>query len=170
MPIGNYDKRGSGLGYPFRMASAERRDDPEGFSRWFLDRMRRSGYEIDGPRAGGQTKLADDSGVSNTVISHMMKGTRIPDVQTMVKIAPCIGTSVREMLLRSGRVLESDLVADTGNPLVDPILDKIYATDLPVEIRKQRADDFLRRVDDARRLAELELEEDLTRHQEKEAN
>lgn len=147
------------------MANRERADDPHGFSQWLRDQMRRNGYEIDGGRAGGQKKLAEDSGVSKTVISHMMNGERIPDVQTMVKIAPCLGTTVREMLLRSGRVIESDLVADTGNPVVDPVLDKIYATDLPIEIRHQRAQDFLRRVEDARRLAEMELEDDLTRHQ-----
>lgn len=149
------------------MASSERQDDYEGFSTWFRERMRRSGYDIDTKRAGGQKKLAEDSGVSNTVISHMMNGTRIPDVQTMVKVAPRLGTNVREMLLRSGRVLEEELPAPTGNALVDPVLDRIYGLEhLPLEVRKQRAQDFLRRVEDAKRLTEAELDEDLTRHQE----
>lgn len=144
----------------------ERRDDYQGFSTWFVALMRKKGYAVDGNRAGGQTKLAEDSGVSNTVISHMMNGRRIPDVQTMVKIAPALGTTVREMLLRSGRVLEEDLVASTGNPLIDPMLDKIYSLDyLPIEVRKARAEDFLRRVEEAKRLAEFELEEDLRRYQ-----
>ncbi len=144
----------------------ERHDDYAGFSSWFVTLMRKKGYAVDGPRAGGQAKLAEDSGVSNTVISHMMNGRRIPDVQTMVKVAPLLGTNVREMLLRSGRVLEEDLVADTGNPLVDPMLDKIYSLEhLPIEVRKARAEDFLRRVEEAKRLVEYELEEDLRAHQ-----
>jgi transcriptional regulator with XRE-family HTH domain len=145
---------------------AERRDDPQGFGAWFVTLMRRNGYPIDGTRAGGPTRLAEDSDVSLAVISKIMNGQRIPDVQTMVKLAPHLGTNVREMLLRTGRVLDSDLVADTGNPLVDPMLDKIYGLEhLPIEVRKARAEDFLRRVEEARRLAEFELEADLRAHQ-----
>jgi len=143
---------------------SERRDDYAGFSAWFVGLMRKRGYSVDGPRAGGQAKLSEDSGVSNTVISHMMNGRRIPDVQTMVKLAPYLSTTVREMLLHSGRVLEEDLVASTGDPLVDPMLDKIYSLDyLPMDVRKARAKDFLRRVADARRMAELEILEDARR-------
>jgi transcriptional regulator with XRE-family HTH domain len=144
----------------------ERHDDPEGFGAWFVTLMRRNGYPVDGNRAGGPTRLAAESGVSLAVISKIMNGQRIPDVQTMVKFSPHLGTTVREMLLRSGRVLEEDLVAPTGNPNVDPVLDRIYGLDhLPIEVRKARAQDFLRRVEDARRLTEAELAEDLTRYQ-----
>jgi transcriptional regulator with XRE-family HTH domain len=146
--------------------ASERRDDYAGFSVWFVGLMRKRGYNVDGPRAGGQAKLSEDSGVSNTVISHMMNGRRIPDVQTMVKLGPYLGTTVREMLLHSGRVLEKDLVASTGDPLVDPMLDKIYSLDyLPMSVRKARAEDFLRRVADARRMAELEILEDARRYE-----
>lgn len=171
-PTGNHDKGGTRHSYAFRMASTptERRDDPQGFGNWFAAGMRRVGYHLDGPRAGGLTRLATESGVSLAVISKIVGGHRIPDVRTMVKIAPLLHTTVREMLLRTGRVLESDLVAETGNPIVDPVIDRIYASDLPIEVRRHRAEDFLRRVEDARRLAELELGEDLTRHQEEQAN
>lgn len=144
----------------------ERHDDYQGFSTWVVGLMRKNGYALDGPRAGGQTRLSALSGVSNTVISHIINGRRIPDVQTMVKLAPHLGTTVREMLLHSGRVLEEDLVPSVGNPLIDPVLDRIYAMDyLPIEVRKARADDYLRRVEDARRLAEAELADDMQRHE-----
>ena len=145
-----------------------RADDYAGFSSWLRDAMRRRGYEVDGPRAGGQQRLATDAGVSPGAISKYLTGKSLPRVDEMVKLAPYLGTTVREMLLRSGKVLEEDLVAATGNPLVDPVLDRIYGLDhLPIEVRKARAEDFLRRVADARKLTEAELDEDLTRHQQK---
>lgn len=150
------------------MASNERRDDYHGFSAWFRDTMRRRGYDIDGTRAGGQQRLAADAGVTPSAISKYATGKSIPRVEEMVKLAGPLATTVREMLLRSGRVLESDLVAPTGNPVVDPVLDRIYGLEhLPIEVRKARAEDFLRRVADARRLTEAELEDDLTRYQPK---
>lgn len=166
-PHGNYDNTGTLRRYSFHMASnPERRDDYEGFSQWFRDTMRRRGYDIDAARAGGQQRLAADAGLTPGAISKYMAGKSIPGVKEMVKLAGPLQTSVREMLLRTGRVLDSDLVADTGNPLVDPMLDKIYGLEhLPIEVRKARAEDFLRRVEEARRLAEFELEADLRAHQ-----
>lgn len=163
---GNYDNAGTLLGYSFRMASNERRDDYEGFSRWLRDTMRKRGYDVDGPRAGGQQKLAADAAVTPGAISKYMAGKSLPRIEEMVKLAAPLGVSVRELLLRTGRVLDSDLVENTGDPLVDPMLDKIYSQDyLPIDVRKARAEDFKRRVEEARRLAEFELEQDLRRHQ-----
>jgi transcriptional regulator with XRE-family HTH domain len=145
----------------------ERADDYAGFSAWLRGTMRRNGYEVDGPRPGGQQRLAADTGLSPAAISKYMTGKSLPGVQEMVKLAGPLGTTVRELLLRTGRVLEEDLVADTGNPLIDPMLDTIYGMDyLPMATRKARAEDFLRRVEDARRLTEHELEDDMRRHQE----
>lgn len=148
------------------MASRERREDRAGFSTWFRDTMRRRGYDIDAPRGGGQKQLASDSGVSDGAISKILSGESIPKVELMAKLADALGVTLREMLLRSGKALPDDLVADSGNPIVDPMLDKIYAMQwLPIDRRKQRAEDYLRRVDDAVRLAEMELEADRTEHE-----
>ncbi len=148
------------------MASKQRRDDYDGFAQWFREAMIRRGYSVDGPRAGGMTRLAADADISLSAVSKFVNGKMLPEVPTMVKLAAPLGVSIREMLLRTGRVLEGDLVADTGNPLVDPVLDRIYGLDhLPVEVRKARAEDFLRRVEEARQLTEYELARDLTAHQ-----
>lgn len=46
------------LSYAFRMASKQRHDDYDGFSKWFSEAMIRRGYALEGPRAGGMTQLA----------------------------------------------------------------------------------------------------------------
>lgn len=157
---------GNLIGYPFRMASKQRHDDYAGFSKWFRQTMIRRGYALEGPRAGGMTQLATDAEISLSAVSKFLNGKMLPEVPTMVKLAGPLNATIREMLLHTGRVLEEDLVADTGNPLVDPVLDRIYSLEhLPIEVRKARAEDFLRRVEEARRLTEYELEKDLMDHQ-----
>ncbi|MGH3415529.1 MAG: helix-turn-helix domain-containing protein [Actinocrinis sp.] len=150
-----------------RKRRGDGRGDYEGFSTWLRGALERAGYASPGQR-GGLTRLAADADVSLSTLSKYQSGESLPDVDSMARLAPYLHTNVREMLLKSGLVLESELVTDT-DPLVDPVIDKIYATDLPIEVRRQRAEDFLRRVADARRLAQVELDDDLTHQQDKEA-
>lgn len=143
-----------------------RSEDYTGFSTWLRAAMRRRGYDVDSPRGGGQQQLAADSGLSTGAISKYLGGKSLPRVEEMVKLAGPLETTVREILLRSGRVLEEDLAPETGDPRIDPVVDRIYALEhLPIEVRKARVEDFKRRVEEALRLTEYELEQDLTRNQ-----
>ncbi|MFI6057487.1 helix-turn-helix domain-containing protein [Streptomyces sp. NPDC051286] len=71
--------------------------------------MRRNGYDIDTPRGGGKSKLADDAGVHRAAVSRLLQRQSMPDLETMRGLAVALGVPLRDMLIRSGRLSEGDL-------------------------------------------------------------
>ncbi|MEW2399590.1 helix-turn-helix transcriptional regulator [Streptomyces sp. NPDC046862] len=81
----------------------------EEFAAWIEAVMRRRGYDIDSPRGGGKTKLAEDAGVHRAAITRLLQRQSMPDLETMRGLARALGIPVREVLIRSGRLTEEDL-------------------------------------------------------------
>ncbi|MFD9485120.1 helix-turn-helix domain-containing protein [Streptomyces sp. NPDC059991] len=71
--------------------------------------MRLRGYDIDSPRGGGKSKLADDAGVHRAAVSRLLQRQSMPDLETMRRLAAVLGVPLRDMLIRSGRLSEDDL-------------------------------------------------------------
>ncbi|WP_327359200.1 transcriptional regulator [Streptomyces sp. NBC_01304] len=71
--------------------------------------MRERGYDIDSPRGGGKSKLADDAGVHRAAVSRLIQRQSMPDLETMRRLASVLGVPLRDMLIRSGRLSEDDL-------------------------------------------------------------
>ncbi|MEV7197201.1 helix-turn-helix domain-containing protein [Streptomyces sp. NPDC093510] len=71
--------------------------------------MRERGYDIDSPRGGGKSKLADDAGVHRAAVSRLIQRQSMPDLETMRRLAAVLGVPLRDMLIRSGRLSENDL-------------------------------------------------------------
>jgi len=87
------------------------------FAGWIEGVLRVRGYDIDSPRGGGRSKLADDAGVHRAAVSRLLQRQSMPDLETMRRIAAVLGVPLREMLIRSGRLTEDDLpVSDGGRP------------------------------------------------------
>ncbi|MEU3795749.1 helix-turn-helix domain-containing protein [Streptomyces fructofermentans] len=90
------------------------------FAGWIEDLLRARGYEIDSPRGGGRSKLADDAGVHRAAVSRLLQRQSMPDLETMRRIAAVLGVPLREMLIRSGRLTEDDLpLAGAGRPAAE---------------------------------------------------
>ncbi|MEU6550417.1 helix-turn-helix transcriptional regulator [Streptomyces sp. NPDC046915] len=81
--------------------------------------MRERGYVIDGPRGGGKSRLADDSGVHRAAVTRLLQRQSMPDLETMRRLAVVLGVPLRDMLIRSGRLSEDDLPLGPG-PAADP--------------------------------------------------
>ncbi|GHA65882.1 helix-turn-helix domain-containing protein [Streptomyces termitum] len=79
------------------------------FAGWVEDLMRRRGYDIDSPRGGGKSRIADEAGVHRAAVTRLLQRQSMPDLETMRRIAPLLGVSVRDMLIRSGRVSPEEL-------------------------------------------------------------
>ncbi|NYI05243.1 helix-turn-helix domain-containing protein [Allostreptomyces psammosilenae] len=90
--------------------------DIERFASWVEGLMRSQGYDIDSPRGGGRAQLAEDSGVHRAAITRMLQRQSLPDLETLRRLAPALGVSVREMLIRTGRVTEEDLPLPAAEP------------------------------------------------------
>ncbi|MFH9722848.1 helix-turn-helix domain-containing protein [Streptomyces sp. NPDC017254] len=79
------------------------------FAGWVEGLMRQRGYDIDSPRGGGKSRIADEAGVHRAAVTRLLQRQSMPDLETMRRIAPLLGVSVRDMLIRSGRVTPEEL-------------------------------------------------------------
>ncbi|OEJ94860.1 helix-turn-helix transcriptional regulator [Streptomyces thermolilacinus] len=81
----------------------------EQFTAWIEGVIRRQGYDIDSPRGGGKSRLADEAGVHRAAITRLLQGQSMPDLETMRRLAHVLRIPVRDMLIKSGRLTEDDL-------------------------------------------------------------
>ncbi|WP_336319438.1 helix-turn-helix transcriptional regulator [Streptomyces lavendofoliae] len=81
----------------------------EEFTAWIEGVIRRQGYDIDSPRGGGKSRLADEAGVHRAAITRLLQGQSMPDLETMRRLAHVLRIPVRDMLIKSGRLTEEDL-------------------------------------------------------------
>ncbi|MFE9684695.1 helix-turn-helix domain-containing protein [Streptomyces sp. NPDC002701] len=101
-------RTGTGAGQTYRAAGLDE------FAGWIEDLLRARGYDIDSPRGGGRSKLADDAGVHRAAVSRLLQRQSMPDLETMRRVAAVLGVPLREMLIRSGRLTEDDLPLGGG--------------------------------------------------------
>ncbi|MER5970256.1 helix-turn-helix transcriptional regulator [Streptomyces sp. NPDC002055] len=85
------------------------KDTLEDFAAWMEDLMRSRGYDIDHPRGGGRSKVADDAGVHRAAVTRLLQRQSMPDLATMRGLARALDVPVRDVLIRSGKLTEEDL-------------------------------------------------------------
>ncbi|MFP8884675.1 helix-turn-helix domain-containing protein [Streptomyces mangrovi] len=88
------------------MAAAQ---DLEAFATWIEGLIRERGYDIDSPRGGGKSRLADAAGVHRAAITRLLQRHSMPDLETMRRLARVLRVPVREMLVRSGQLTPDEL-------------------------------------------------------------
>ncbi|MEV6839792.1 helix-turn-helix transcriptional regulator [Streptomyces sp. NPDC051133] len=93
--------------------------DLDAFAAWVEDLMRDRGYDIDSPRGGGKSKIADEAGVHRAAVTRLLQRQSMPDLETTRRLARVLGVPVREMLIRSGRLTAEEL-ADPHEHLASP--------------------------------------------------
>ncbi|MEE1751725.1 helix-turn-helix domain-containing protein [Streptomyces sp. SP18CS02] len=81
----------------------------EQFAAWIEELIRRRGFDIDSPRGGGKSRLADEAGVHRAAITRLLQRQSMPDLETTRRLAHVLDVPVRDMLIRSGRLTEEDL-------------------------------------------------------------
>ncbi|WP_405817214.1 helix-turn-helix transcriptional regulator [Streptomyces sp. NBC_01390] len=79
------------------------------FAAWVEGLMRRRGYDIDSPRGGGKSRIADEAGVHRAAVTRLLHRQSMPDLETTRRLARVLDVSVREMLIRSGRLTAEEL-------------------------------------------------------------
>ncbi len=91
------------------LVSKQQRDINNAFAEWLRAQMKSRGYPTEPARAGGRTRLADDAGVSLSVISRALNEGRTPDVDSLRNIGHVLGYSLGEMLIRAGKATADEL-------------------------------------------------------------
>ncbi|MFI6334719.1 helix-turn-helix domain-containing protein [Streptomyces sp. NPDC050535] len=84
-------------------------DHIDEFATWIENLMRDRGYDIDSPRGGGKTKLAEDAGVHRAAVTRLLQRQSMPDLETMRGLSRALGVPVRDALIHSGKLTEEDL-------------------------------------------------------------
>src|SRR5437879_7687229 len=80
-------------------------------SRWLRQEMPRRGYPLEGHRAGGITRLAADTGISQATMSRMLNSQGEPSVDSLRKIGSLWGYTLQEMMVFAGLAEPSGPVA-----------------------------------------------------------
>ncbi len=96
------------------------KDTLEEFAAWIEDLMRSRGYDIDHPRGGGRSKIADDAGVHRAAVTRLLHRQSMPDLTTMRGLARALDVPVRDVLIRSGKLTEDDLPLPVTTPRPSP--------------------------------------------------
>ncbi|MFI9153780.1 helix-turn-helix domain-containing protein [Streptomyces sp. NPDC053367] len=89
------------------------------FAAWVENLMRARGYDIDSPRGGGKSRIADEAGVHRAAVTRLLQRQSMPDLETTRRLARALDVPVREMLIRSGRLTAEEL-ADPHDYLTPP--------------------------------------------------
>ena len=76
---------------------------------WLRTEMPRRGYPIDGPRAGGIARLADDAEISRASLSRIVNGHAEASIDNLRKIGQVLTYSLGEMLVHAGIAKPADL-------------------------------------------------------------
>lgn len=85
------------------------KDTLEEFAAWMEGLMRSRGYDIDHPRGGGRSRVADDAGVHRAAVTRLLQRQSMPDLATMRGLARALDVPVRDVLIKSGKLTEADL-------------------------------------------------------------
>ncbi|GKQ34258.1 helix-turn-helix transcriptional regulator [Streptomyces sp. A012304] len=90
--------------------------DLDAFAAWVEDLMRDRGYDIDSPRGGGKSRIADEAGVHRAAVTRLLQRQSMPDLETTRRLARVLGVPVRDMLIRSGRLTAEELADPHDHP------------------------------------------------------
>jgi len=71
------------------------------FGVWLHRQMKMRGYEMDGPRAGGRTRLAKETGINLSIISRILNDNRVPEIKALRAIGDAFGYSLGEMMVHA---------------------------------------------------------------------
>lgn len=107
--------------------------DTQPFKQWLQDQARARGYDIDSPRGGGRSQLADDAGVSRGQVGRALAGETIPDIGSQRGLSKALRVPLEEMLIRSGLCDVEDFPNFVGRPTppehsLDAAVDRMHVT------------------------------------------
>lgn len=88
------------------------------FGEWLTQKLAELGYDLS-PRGGGRAKFAEDTGVSPATIGRAVGGKKIPEPRLLKLMAPVLGVSLGELLIRAGVTTEEE-VQQAAAPRITP--------------------------------------------------
>ncbi|MFG2650926.1 helix-turn-helix domain-containing protein [Streptomyces sp. NPDC048436] len=99
-------------------APAHASPNPADFGTWLTGRLEALDYNLSGPRSGGRTAFADDSGLSPSTVTRLLRGEMPTDTRLLRTLAEAIRVPYPEVLVRAG-VLTPDELASVQRPVTE---------------------------------------------------
>ncbi|MEW1672808.1 helix-turn-helix transcriptional regulator [Streptomyces noursei] len=94
------------------MKESKRGDDHAAqFARWLHDQLTAREYDLSGPRSGGRSRFADDSGISPSTVGRLLRGESVTDTRVLGLLAEALGVRLSEVLVRAGVISDDELAA-----------------------------------------------------------
>ncbi|MEU0719080.1 helix-turn-helix transcriptional regulator [Streptomyces lavendulocolor] len=91
---------------------------PAEFAIWLRDQLERRDYDLR-PRGGGQSRFAEDSGLSSGTVSRMLNNQGAQDIRVLETLANALGLPLPEVLVAAGILSRAELAA-VQNPAPRP--------------------------------------------------
>ncbi|MFF4523418.1 XRE family transcriptional regulator [Streptomyces bluensis] len=85
--------------------------DPAEFGRWLTQRLESLGYNLSGPRSGGRSAFAEQSGLSPSTVTRLLRGEMPTDTRILRTLAESIDVPYPEVLVRAGVLTPEELAA-----------------------------------------------------------
>jgi transcriptional regulator with XRE-family HTH domain len=79
------------------------------FATWLTQRLEAKGYNLSGPRSGGRTAFAEDSGISPSTVTRLLRGEMPTDTRILRTLADAVGVPYPEVLVRAGVMTPEEL-------------------------------------------------------------
>ncbi|MEU9306920.1 helix-turn-helix transcriptional regulator [Streptomyces sp. NPDC048256] len=92
---------------------------PADFGAWLAQRLESLGYNLSGPRSGGRSAFAEQSGISASTVTRLLRGDMPTDTRILRTLAEAISVPYPEVLVRAG-VLTPDELAAVQRPTAPP--------------------------------------------------
>jgi transcriptional regulator with XRE-family HTH domain len=89
---------------------------PAEFGRWLTQRLEDLGFNLSGPRSGGRSAFAEQSGLSPSTVTRLLRGEMPTDTRILRTLAEAIDVPYPEVLVRGG-VLTPDELAAVQQPV-----------------------------------------------------
>lgn len=101
--------------------------DDTAFGAWLRREMPRRGYPLEGHRAGGKSRLADDADLSRASMSRIVDGLAEPSLDTLRKIGGVFGIPLGEMLVHANMAEPGEVggTHDLRHEGLDEIIDDL---------------------------------------------
>lgn len=109
-------------------APAHASPDPAEFGRWLTGRLESLGYNLSGPRSGGRSAFAEQSGLSPSTVTRLLRGEMPTDTRILRTLAEAIDVPYPEVLVRAG-VLTPEELAAVQQPVTSPRITPEQAAD-----------------------------------------
>lgn len=124
------------------MKSSSSEPDATGrdFAAWLNRELTARGYDLTGPRSGGKSAFAKDSGLSSSTVGRLTRGESVTDTRVLGLLAEALHVSLGEVLVRAG-VLSADQLTAVQHPEAGErrITPEQAATELGITDEQQRA-------------------------------